>query len=118
MFELRFINLNHLISQQQQQQQKKKKKEERIIERIVVVVSFIYKTRQQTDAQIIYDLYFVFDDFKFAGGFGDIISTTTTTTTTTTHFLYCEKNDDEETNVWEEFDDFRRRCEMEEFLLQ
>jgi hypothetical protein len=82
-----------------------------------VVVSFIYKTRQQTDAQIVYDLYFVFDDFKFAGGFGDIISTTTTTTT---HFLYCEKNDDddEETNVWEEFDDFRRRREMEEFLLQ
>ena len=79
---------------------------------------YIQNKRQQTDAQIIYDLYFVFDDFKFAGGFGDIISTTTTTTTTT-HFLYCEKNDDdEETNVWEEFDDFRRRCEMEEFLLQ
>ena len=115
MFELPFIN-EIIISQQQQQ--KKKKKEERIIERIVVVVSFIYKTRQQTDAQILYDLYFVFDDFKFAGGFGDIISTTTTTTTTTTHFLYCEKKDDEETNVWEEFDDFRRRCEMEEFLLQ
>ena len=75
----------------------------------------LHKTRQQTDAQILYDLYFVFDDFKFAGGFGDIISTTTTTT----HFLYYEENDDdEETNVWEEFDDFRRRREMEEFLLQ
>ena len=80
--------------------------------------SFIYKTRQQNDARIVHDLYFVFD-FTFAGGFGDIIISTTTTTTT--FFLYCEKkndDDDEETNVWEEFDDFRRRCELEEFLLQ
>ena len=81
----------------------------------------LHKTRQQTDARIVHDLYFVFEEFKFAGGFGDIIIIISTTPTTT-RFLYCEeKNDDddeEENNVWEEFDDFRRRREMEAFLLQ
>ena len=88
-----------------------KKKEENYLENWLFL---LHKTRQH-DAQILYDHHFVLDDFKFAGGFGDIIISTTTTTT---FFLYYEKNDDEETNVWEEFDDFRRRRFSEEFLLQ